>query len=196
MITPGQLDIEIFQNASWRGSFRVTQNVRDAEVISVTAGVPLFNVPCHGYEAGDKVIFTGDDVEFPCGLEINKVYYVISDGLTANKFQVSATLAGSSVSIEGAGFSSFFVAEPLDITGYTVDADIVSITGNTQIATFSSSITDAVNGEFELSLTPAVTVDLALAEYGYDVSLTTGSGERYYWLQGIAEVKRTYSRNS
>jgi hypothetical protein len=42
---------------------------------------------------------------------------------------------------------------------------------------------------------PATAAGLAVGRYGYDVSLTSGSGARYYWLTGVATVQLTYSRN-
>ena len=56
-------------------------------------------------------------------------------------------------------------------------------------------ITDADNGAFTLSLLPATTVALDTGRYGYDVSLTSPGGERYYWITGVATVQQTYSRN-
>jgi hypothetical protein len=35
-----------------------------------------------------------------------------------------------------------------------------------------------------------------VGRYGWDASLTSSAGERYYWLQGVATVAKTYSRNS
>lgn len=194
MIYPATYDITILQNATWTGTFRATQNRQTLTGISINAGTPTFNCTLHGYSAGDKVVFTGG-TSVPAGLTINAVYYVISAGLTADAFQVSATSGGSSISVSGSAAGTFYVAEPLDLNGYTVDADIKGLIDLVQVATFTPALTDAANGEFTLTLTPATTAGLDTGRYGYDVSLTQGSGARYYWLTGVATVQTTYSRN-
>ena len=194
MITPASYDITIYQNATWKGSFRATQNRQTVTSISITGGTPTFNCDCHGLTAGDKVTFTGGTA-VPCGLTLNTIYYVISAGLTTGAFQVSATSGGSSISVSGPATGTFYVAEPLNLTGYGVDADIRGLINNESVGTFTTSVTSAANGEFELTLTPATTVAFEVGRYGYDISLTTAGGERYYWLTGVATVQRTYSRN-
>lgn len=194
MIYPASYDITILQNATWSGSFRATQARRELSGITIATATPTFSCDCHGLISGDKVVFTGGQ-NVPCGLTLNTVYFVIAAGLTTNAFQVSATLAGSSISVSGTATGTFYVAKPLDLTGYTVDADIKGLIDNVQIATFTSSLTSATNGEFSLTLSPATTAALDTGRYGWDVSLTQGSGARYYWLTGVATITRTYSRN-
>ncbi len=194
MIYPAEYDITILQNATWNGTFRATQNRQQLDNITIDAGTPTFIADCHGLSAGEKVVFTGGTT-IPCGLTRNGIYYVIGAGLTTDAFQVSATSGGSSISVTGSAVGTFYVAEPLNISGYTVDADIKELTDLVQVATFTPTLTDAANGEFSLELSPATSVGLDPGRYGYDVSLTQGSGTRYYWLTGIATVQRTYSRN-
>jgi hypothetical protein len=194
MITPASYDITILQNSTWKGTFRATQNRQTVTSISIAGGTPTFNCDCHGLVANDKVVFTGGTT-VPCGLTLNTVYYVISAGLTTSAFQVSATSGGSSISVTGTATGTFYVAEPLDLTSYGVDADIRGLINNENIGTFTTSVTSAANGEFQLSLTPGTTVAIDVGRYGYDISLTTAGGERYYWLTGVATVQRTYSRN-
>jgi hypothetical protein len=193
MIYPAEYNITILQNATWRGTFRATQNRKDLTSITIAGSTPTFNEPFHGFVAGDKVVFTGG-ASIPFGLTLNTVYYVISAGLTAGAFQVSATSGGASISVSGEATGSFYVASPLDISGYIVDADIKGLIDNIQVATFTPTITDAVSGEFTLVMTPATSSGLEVGRFGWDVSLTQGSGERYYWLTGVATVQRTYSR--
>jgi hypothetical protein len=194
MIYPASYDITILQNATWSGTFRATQNRKTLTSISIATGTPTFLCNCHGFTAGDKVVFTGGTT-VPCGLTLNSVYYVISTGLTTDAFQVSATSGGASITVSGDAIGTFYVAEPLDLTGYTVDADIKGLSDNVQVATFTPALTDAANGEFTLTLAPATSLAIDAGRYGYDVSLTQGSGARYYWLTGVATVQRTYSRN-
>lgn len=193
MIYPAEYDITLLQNATWSGTFRATQNRQQLTSITIAAGTPTFNLACHGLSAGDKVVFTGGTT-VPCGLTINAIYYVISAGLTTGAFQVSATSGGATITVSGEATGVFYVAEPLDLTGYTVDSDVKGLIDNVQVATFTPTLSDAVNGEFQLTMLPATTSGLSVGRYGYDVSLTSGAGARYYWLTGVATVQRTYSR--
>ena len=194
MITPATYDITILQNSTWSGILRATDSRQTLDSFTVNAGTPTFAKTCHGLTAGDKVVFTGGTT-VPCGFTVNTIYYVISTGLTADAFQVSATSGGTSISVTGTAIGTFYVARPLDLTNYTIDADIKELENLTQVATFTCTITDAANGEFNLLLQPATTVGLAVGRYGYDVSLTSSGGTRYYWLTGVATVQLTYSRN-
>jgi hypothetical protein len=194
VIYPATYDITILQNATWNGTFRATENRQELSGITIATSTPTFLCDCHGFSADDKVVFTGGD-EVPCGLTLNAVYYVIAAGLTTGAFQVSATQGGSSIAVSGTATGTFFVAEPLDLTGYTVDADIKGLIDNVQAATFTPALTDETNGEFTLALTPATTVALDAGRYGWDISLTSAGGSRYYWLTGVATVRSTYSRN-
>jgi hypothetical protein len=197
MITPASYDITILQNSTWKGTFRATQNRQTVTSISIAGGTPTFNCDCHGLTAGDKVIFTGGTT-VPCGLTLNTVYYVISAGLTTSAFQVSASSGGSSISVTGTATGTFYVAEPINLTSYGIDSDIRTLITNEALSPavqFTSTITSAANGEFQLSLTPEQTIAIEVGRYGYDISLTTAGGERYYWLTGVATVQRTYSRN-
>jgi hypothetical protein len=194
MIYPATYDITILQNATWSGTFRATQNRRELTSITIAGTTPTFALPCHGFVADDKVVFTGG-TDVPCGLSLNTVYFVMSSGLTAGAFQVSATSGGATISVTGTATGTFYVATPLNITGYTVDSDIKGLIDGAQIATFTAALTTPADGEFTLTLLPATTSGISVGRYGYDVSLTQGSGARYYWLTGIATVQLTYSRN-
>lgn len=194
MIYPATYDITILQNATWSGTFRATQNRRELTSITIAGTTPTFALPCHGFAANDKVVFTGGTV-VPCGLSLNTVYYVMSSGLTAEAFQVSATSGGATISITGTASGTFYVATPLNISGYTIDSDIKGLLDDIQVATFTSALTTPADGEFTLTLAPATTSGISVGRYGYDVSLTQGGGTRYYWLTGVATVQRTYSRN-
>jgi hypothetical protein len=194
MIYPATYDITILQNATWSGTFRATQNRRELTSITIAGTTPTFALPCHGFVADDKVVFTGG-TDVPCGLSLNTVYFVMSSGLTAGAFQVSATSGGATISVTGTATGTFYVATPLNITGYTVDSDIKGLIDGAQVATFTAALTTPADGEFTLTLLPATTSGISVGRYGYDVSLTQGSGARYYWLTGIATVQLTYSRN-
>ena len=194
MITPATYDITILQNSTWSAILRATDSRQALDSFTINAGTPTFLKNCHGLTAGDKVVFTGGTTT-PCGFTVNTIYYVISAGLTTDEFQVSETSGGASISVTGTATGTFYVARPLDLTDYTIDADIKELENLTQVATFTCTITDAANGQFSLLLEPATTVGLAVGRYGYDLSLTSSGGTRYYWLTGVATVQLTYSRN-
>ena len=194
MIYPATYDITVLQNATWSATFRATQNRRELTSITIAGTTPTFALPCHGFVANDKVVFTGG-TDVPCGLSLNTVYFVMSTGLTAGAFQVSATSGGSTISVSGTATGTFYVAAPLNITGYTIDSDIKGLIDGAQVATFTAALITPADGEFTLTLAPATTSGISVGRYGYDVSLTQGSGTRYYWLTGIVSVQLTYSRN-
>ena len=194
MIYPATYDITVLQNATWSATFRATQNRRELTSITIAGTTPTFALPCHGFVADDKVVFTGG-TDVPCGLSLNTVYFVMSTGLTAGAFQVSATSGGSTISVSGTATGTFYVAAQLNITGYTIDSDIKGLIDGAQVATFTAALITPADGEFTLTLAPATTSGISVGRYGYDVSLTQGSGTRYYWLTGIVSVQLTYSRN-
>jgi len=194
MIYPVSHNITILQNATWRGVYRATQERQALTSVAIAGGVPTFTAPCHGLVANDKVVFTGG-TEVPCGLTLNTVYFVIATDLTTTEFKVSATSGGASIAVTGNAAGTFYVAKPLDLSGYTIDADIKELIDLVQVATFVTTVTNAADGAFALELAPATTAAFETGRYGYDISLTSGVGERYYWVTGVATVELTYSRN-
>lgn len=83
---------------------------------------------------------------------------------------------------------------PIDLTGFVIDADITDATDRNIIATFAHEVVDAANGVFDLILPLATSVSLAPGDYGWDLSLTSGVGERGYYLTGKLTIIRTRSR--
>lgn len=207
MIYPASYDITILQDATWRAALRITQLQQEVTGIDATGSSPLFQCPCHGLAAGRNVVFapgvTKSDYisltpvvhpRLPCGMELNTVYYVAASGLTDNQFYVSATVSGSPVGASGDSAGIIYVSQPVNLVGYTIDADINTLNTTAQVATFACTVTDATNGAVTISIAPAVSSGLAVGQYGYDVSITAPSGDRYYVMQGSATVQRTYSR--
>jgi hypothetical protein len=194
MIYPGTYDITVLQNGTWREVFRATSEVKPVTVNTTTS---VFTSDCHKLLAGDRVYIapTASGSVLPCNFNINAVYFVIASGLTVSDFRISTTSSGSSVTLSGTASGTFSVSKPVDLTGYTIDADIKGLIDYQEVATFSTAITDASNGLFELSLTPSGTAGLEVGRFNYDVSLTASGGDRYYWVTGLLTVQRTYSRN-
>jgi hypothetical protein len=194
MIYPATYDITILQNSTWRGEFRATGERQEIDSIAVAASGATLTADCHGLTAGRKVVLTGSGT-LPCGLTANTVYFVIASGLATSTFKLSATSGGTEVQVTGSASGTFYFASPLVLSGYGIDADIKNLSNDTQVATFVCSVTDAANGAFKVEMAPSVSSGIAAGRYGYDVSLTTSGGDRYYWVTGIANVQRTYSRN-
>jgi hypothetical protein len=194
VITPARYDINVFQDSTWKRFFRLTQNLQELAGVTVATGTPTFVKVCHDLAAGDRVVFTSDIAKPLCGLELNVVYFVIAAGLTEDEFQVSATNGGTSIAVSGALSGSLFVSEPIDLTGYSIDSDVVTADSSVQVATFTPTITEEVGGGFELVLAAAASKKLIPAEYKYDVTLISSGGERYYPLTGNLTIRRTFSR--
>jgi hypothetical protein len=210
MIYPATLNITILQNSTFELTVRALQNQKAITGFTVTNDNPVFAVPCHRLSAGDKVVIVpqgqssaslpapnSGTPETPCGLELNKIYFVIAAGLTTNTFTISDTSGGSPITVADTPMGSLMVAKPVDLTGYTADADLVNAsTGpGLQVSTFTCTLPAAADGLVQISMTPAVTVALATGPNDWDLSLTSDTGVRYYWLQGIATVIKTNSRN-
>lgn len=194
MIYPATHNITVLQNSTWKGLFRATQN---RKAVSIDTATDTFTSDCHGFAANTKVVFTSSTgATVPCGLSLNTVYYVIAAGLTTSAFQISATLGGPALTFTGTPSGVFYVSTPLDITSYIIDSDIKGINDGVQVMTCSATITDATNGAFQLTLSPAITAPVTAGLYGYDVSLTSPGGERYYWVKGTVTVEKTCSRNT
>ena len=197
MIYPADYNITVLQNSSWRGLFRATSSAKTVTSMSVSAAVPTFTADCHGLLSGDRVIFTSA-TGTPCGLVANTVYYVISAGLTASGFRVSTTSGGNALTltdtVDGVYPVAFTIAKPINLTGYTLDCDIRNLDTLVQAATFTITMVSAVDGSFEMALTPTTTEPLTAGTYGYDLNMTSPGGERYYYLRGSVTVERTLSR--
>lgn len=81
----------------------------------------------------------------------------------------------------------------IDLTGFVIDADIADASG-TIIATFTHEFVDAAGGVFDLILPKTTSVALPAGDYGWDLSLTSGIGERNYYIEGTLTIIRTRSR--
>lgn len=197
MIYPASYDITILQNSTFLMPLRVALSQQKLDSITVSGTTLVFEADCHELEANDKVIFTASGIPsyVPCNLDLHAVYYVLSSGLTTDTFRVATAPSGAAITAPANASGTFYVARPVNLTGFTADADLFNLSTDQQQATFTCVITEPLDGALEVSMTPAVSSGLEAGRYGYDVSLTSGGGERYYWMQGIATVSRTYSRN-
>jgi len=196
MIYPASYDTVILQNSTWERSLRATDNRQALTSVTIASGFATFIKPCHSLLAGDKVVITVDSgATVPCGLNINAVYFVIASGLTSDNFKLATTISGSQIAVTGTASGQYYVAEPINLTGYVIDADLIRSEDNTQVASFICTSPAPSDGEILMTMPPSVSLVIEEGQYNYDLSLTSTSGERYYWLSGVATVQRTYSRN-
>lgn len=208
MIYPATLNITILQNSTFELSLRALQNQKAITGFAVANSNPIFVVPCHRFSAGSKVVIvpqgqssaslpaaTPETYDVPCGLELNKVYFVVDTGLTTNTFTISETDGGSPITVADTPLGSLMVAEPVDLTDYTADADLIDITTKEEVATFTCTLPAAADGLVQITMEPEITVDLTEGLNNWDLSLTSDTGARYYWLQGTATVTKTSSRS-
>ena len=74
---------------------------------------------------------------------------------------------------------------PINMSGYTVNAQLWNRTGTVKFANFSTPWTVQASGAFQLKLSSTTTS--GITEQGqYDVMLTEPSGDKFYLLQGTA----------
>ena len=72
-----------------------------AVTFTVTVATPaVFTSTGHGFEAGDAVKFSTTGA-LPTGLTAGTIYYVIGAGLTADAFEVAATVGGAAINTTG-----------------------------------------------------------------------------------------------
>lgn len=212
MIYPATLDLRVLQNSTWWTVIRVLHHLKlgNLQAVAFDDKTPYFTINRHGFSAGDKLVIlpqvhasavytasTSASVtgEPPSGLSFNSIYFVSATDLTPDSFTLSTTQGGAPITIDATPVTPLFFAEPADLTGYVVDGDIYSPLSDSQAATFIGTLFDATNGLVKLELPSNTSAALEQGTYGYDVSLTSGAQERYYWLKGTINIERTYSRN-
>jgi hypothetical protein len=81
----------------------------------------------------------------------------------------------------------------IDLTGWTISAQIWNLGKTVQYATFSVNNTGAATGNIVLSLTTTQTSALPIGSTYYDVLLTNLSGRKEYYLKGTLYVQQGYS---
>lgn len=88
---------------------------------TVTINSPgVFSLNAHLFVVGTPVIFSTTGA-LPTGLATNTVYYVIATGLTANAFEVSATLAGAAINTSGSQSGTHTVTAGMNIANTPSD---------------------------------------------------------------------------
>ena len=81
----------------------------------------------------------------------------------------------------------------INLTGFTVAAQVWEETRTTKYADFSVTYTDRTAGSVKISLTDTQTATFTPEVLKYDVLLTNGSGEKEYYLEGTIFVSEGYT---
>ena len=82
----------------------------------------------------------------------------------------------------------------LNLSGYTMDAQLRKTYSSSTSVSFASTITEASEGRIQISLASTVTTDLKPGRYVYDVKLTTTNGIITKAVEGAALVRAGVTR--
>jgi hypothetical protein len=82
----------------------------------------------------------------------------------------------------------------LNLTGYTMDAQLRKTYSSSSSVSFGSTITSATGGTIQITLTSSQTSDLKPGRYVYDVKLTTSGGTVTKAVEGAALVRAGVTR--
>ena len=81
----------------------------------------------------------------------------------------------------------------INLTGFTVEAQVWEETRTTKFADFSVTYTNRTAGSISISLTDTQTATFTPNELKYDVLLTDPSGSKEYYLEGTIYVSEGYT---
>jgi hypothetical protein len=82
---------------------------------------------------------------------------------------------------------------PINLTGFTVAAQVWNKGRTTKFADFTTTYTDRSAGSVSISLTDTQTATFTQDFLYYDVLLTDASGFKEYYLEGIITVSEGYT---
>ena len=82
---------------------------------------------------------------------------------------------------------------PINLTGYTVAAQVWEETRTVKYADFLITYTNRSNGTVDMALTDVQTAGFDLDVLKYDVLLTNNSGIKEYYLEGTITVSEGYT---
>ena len=82
---------------------------------------------------------------------------------------------------------------PINLTGFTVAAQVWEETRTTKYADFTTTYTDRAAGYISITLTDEQTATFARNTLAYDVLLVDGNGLREYYLEGTITVSEGYT---
>ena len=81
----------------------------------------------------------------------------------------------------------------INLTGFTVAAQVWEETRTTKYADFSVTYTDRTAGSVSISLTDVQTATFTPEVLKYDVLIVDGSGNKEYYLEGTIFVSEGYT---
>ena len=81
----------------------------------------------------------------------------------------------------------------INLTGYTVEAQVWDETRATKYADFTTTYTDRSAGSVSIALTDTQTATFTPDVLKYDVLLTAPSGSKEYYLEGTIYVSEGYT---
>tara|TARA_R100001509_G_scaffold56428_1_gene31238 strand:+ start:7551 stop:7892 length:342 start_codon:yes stop_codon:yes gene_type:complete len=81
----------------------------------------------------------------------------------------------------------------IDLTGFTVEAQVWEETRTTKYADFGVTYTNRSTGTIDIALTDAQTATFSPSELKYDVLLTNPSGLKEYYLEGTLYISEGYT---
>ena len=81
----------------------------------------------------------------------------------------------------------------IDLTGYTVSAQVWDETRSTKYADFAVAYTDRSTGSISISLTDTQTATFMTNSLKYDVLLQNPSGLKEYYLEGTITMSEGYT---
>ena len=81
----------------------------------------------------------------------------------------------------------------INLTGYTVAAQVYNEDRSTNFATFSVTYTNRTSGIVDIKLTDTQTASFTPEELKYDVLLTDGNGDKFYYLEGTLYISEGYT---
>ena len=81
----------------------------------------------------------------------------------------------------------------IDLTGYTVEAQVWEETRTTKYADFTTTYTDRPAGSVSIALTDVQTATFTPSILFYDVLLTEPGGSKNYYLEGKLFISEGYT---
>tara|TARA_R100000149_G_scaffold58696_1_gene27666 strand:- start:63 stop:404 length:342 start_codon:yes stop_codon:yes gene_type:complete len=83
--------------------------------------------------------------------------------------------------------------DALNLTGYTVAAQVYTEDRSTLYASFGVTYTNRTTGTVEIKLTDSQTATFTPNELNYDVLLTQPNGDKFYYLEGKLFISEGYT---
>lgn len=183
----------------------IVPSVLGLGVFTVTIASPaVFSQTAHGLVAGDAVVFQTSGA-LPTGLVAGQTYYVIAGGLTANAFEVSATLGGSAVNTTGSqsGTHSMYTVSPA-VTGAanttgailgTVRSILGPLSKPLEQTTYTAPLDNTVNAQTMVEFLPSQLDTTYLADLDAAAN-TTPNSNLMGWFNLSSTLNGTLSESS